>query len=95
MKVGFIGVGIGAGTDAESIKTIAIHAERLDFATLWAPEHVVLVEGYKSRYPYSQSGEVMGRSRLAPAQPLGRSYLCGGVYQADPAGHRGLPGSRA
>ncbi len=60
MKVGFIGVGIGAGTDAESIKTLAIHAERLGFATLWAPEHVVLVEGYKSRYPYSQSGEVMG-----------------------------------
>jgi probable F420-dependent oxidoreductase len=60
MKVGFIGVGIGAGTDAESIKTLAVHAERLGFATLWAPEHVVLVEGYKSRYPYSQSGEVMG-----------------------------------
>ncbi len=60
MKVGFIGVGIGAGTDAESINTLAIHGERLGFATLWAPEHVVLVEGYKSRYPYSQSGEVMG-----------------------------------
>ena len=61
MKVGIIGVGIGAGTDAEAIKTIATHAERLGFATLWAPEHVVLIEGYKSRYPYSQSGEVMGR----------------------------------
>lgn len=61
MKVGFIGVGIGAGTDAESIKVLATNAERLGFATLWAPEHVVLVEGYKSRYPYSQSGEVMGR----------------------------------
>ena len=60
MKVGFIGVGIGAGTDGESIRTLAVHAERLGFATLWAPEHVVLVEGYKSRYPYSQSGEVMG-----------------------------------
>ncbi|MGO9059796.1 MAG: LLM class F420-dependent oxidoreductase [Candidatus Binataceae bacterium] len=61
MKVGFIGVGIGAGTNAGSIRTIATHAERLDFATLWAPEHVVLIEGYKSRYPYSQGGEVMGR----------------------------------
>ena len=61
MKIGLIGVGIGAGTDAAAIKTIATHAERLGFATLWAPEHVVLIEGYKSRYPYSQSGEVMGR----------------------------------
>ncbi len=61
MKVGLISIGIGAGTSAESIKTIAANAERLGFATLWAPEHVVLIEGYKSRYPYAPSGEVMGR----------------------------------
>lgn len=61
MKVGLISIGIGSGTDAESIKTIATNAERLGFATLWAPEHVVLIEGYKSRYPYSAGGEVMGR----------------------------------
>ncbi|HKD68627.1 MAG TPA: LLM class F420-dependent oxidoreductase [Candidatus Binataceae bacterium] len=61
MKVGLISIGIGAGTAADSIKTIAMSAERLGFATLWAPEHVVLIEGYKSRYPYAPSGEVMGR----------------------------------
>jgi probable F420-dependent oxidoreductase len=61
MNIGLIAVGIGAGTDAAAIRTIATHAERLGYATLWAPEHVVLIEGYKSRYPYSQSGEVMGR----------------------------------
>jgi probable F420-dependent oxidoreductase len=61
MNVGLISIGIGAGTDAESIRTIATNAERLGFATLWAPEHVVLIEGYKSRYPYSPGGEVMGR----------------------------------
>jgi probable F420-dependent oxidoreductase len=61
MNVGLISIGIGAGTDAESIKAIAGNAERLGFATLWAPEHVVLIEGYKSRYPYAASGEVMGR----------------------------------
>lgn len=61
MKIGLISIGIGSGTDAESIKTIATNAERLGFATLWAPEHVVLIEGYKSRYPYAASGEVMGR----------------------------------
>src|SRR5579864_873041 len=61
MNVGLISIGIGAGTSAQSIKTIATNAERLGFATLWAPEHVVLIEGYKSRYPYSPGGEVMGR----------------------------------
>jgi probable F420-dependent oxidoreductase len=61
MNVGLISIGIGAGTNAEAIKAIATNAERLGFATLWAPEHVVLIEGYKSRYPYAASGEVMGR----------------------------------
>jgi probable F420-dependent oxidoreductase len=61
MKIGLISVGIGAGTTADTIKTIAVNAERLGFATLWAPEHVVLIEGYKSRYPYASSGQVMGR----------------------------------
>jgi probable F420-dependent oxidoreductase len=61
LNIGLISIGIGAGTSAESIQTIAANAERLGFATLWAPEHVVLIEGYKSRYPYSASGEVMGR----------------------------------
>jgi probable F420-dependent oxidoreductase len=61
VNVGLISIGIGAGTDAGSIKIIATNAERLGFATLWAPEHVVLIEGYKSRYPYAASGEVMGR----------------------------------
>ncbi len=28
-------------------------AERLGFASIWAPEHVVLLERYSSKYPYS------------------------------------------
>ncbi len=61
MKIGLISIGIGVGTTAQAIKTVAVNAERLGFATLWAPEHVVLIEGYKSRYPYAASGQVMGR----------------------------------
>ncbi|MBV8454430.1 MAG: LLM class F420-dependent oxidoreductase, partial [Deltaproteobacteria bacterium] len=29
-------------------------AERLNFATVWAPEHVVFLERFSSRYPYSR-----------------------------------------
>src|SRR5262249_10099502 len=32
---------------------LAATAERLGFASIWAPEHVVLLEQYGSKYPYS------------------------------------------
>jgi probable F420-dependent oxidoreductase len=35
------------------VRTIATTAERLGFSTIWAPEHVVLLEEYASKYPYS------------------------------------------
>lgn len=39
------------------LKTIAVNAERLGVATLWAPEHVVLFDKYESRYPYAADGK--------------------------------------
>jgi probable F420-dependent oxidoreductase len=53
MKIGFFAIGIGPLTDPRPLQTIASHAERLAFASLWAPEHVVLLDRYASRYPYS------------------------------------------
>jgi probable F420-dependent oxidoreductase len=53
MKIGFFAIGIGSSTSPEGVRTIASHAERLGFATLWAPEHVVLLDRYASKYPYS------------------------------------------
>jgi probable F420-dependent oxidoreductase len=47
----------------------ARQAERLGFATLWAPEHVVLVEEYASKYPYS-SGQFPGPPDLPIADPF-------------------------
>jgi hypothetical protein len=32
------------------MKAFASNAERLGFSTLWAPEHIVLVDQYQSRY---------------------------------------------
>jgi len=53
MKIGFFATGIGPATNPEWARAIAVNAERLGFATLWAPEHVVLLDQYASKYPYS------------------------------------------
>ena len=46
MKIGFFAVGVGATVEPQAVRAVAMAAERLGFATLWAPEHVVLVEQY-------------------------------------------------
>jgi probable F420-dependent oxidoreductase len=58
MKIGFFAVGIGDSSRPEMITAIATNAERLGFATVWAPEHVVLLEKFASRYPYSGDGQL-------------------------------------
>jgi probable F420-dependent oxidoreductase len=69
MRVGFFAVGIGATVEPGVLRNVAMAAERLGFATLWAPEHVVLVEEYASRYPYS-SGQFPGPSNIPIADPF-------------------------
>lgn len=54
MKIGFFAIGIGNLARPELITAVAINAERLNFATVWAPEHVVFLERFSSRYPYSR-----------------------------------------
>ncbi len=57
MKIGIF-VGIAAGARPDSMATIAQHAERLNFGTLWAGEHVVVFDSYESKYPYAENGEM-------------------------------------
>jgi probable F420-dependent oxidoreductase len=38
--------------------TIAQHAERLGFGSLWAGEHVVVFDQYESKYPYTENGDM-------------------------------------
>jgi probable F420-dependent oxidoreductase len=40
------------------LRAVAQHAERLGISTLWVPEHVVLLDKYRSRYPYSDDGQL-------------------------------------
>jgi alkanesulfonate monooxygenase SsuD/methylene tetrahydromethanopterin reductase-like flavin-dependent oxidoreductase (luciferase family) len=53
VQVGYFAVGIGPTVDPEMISTVTTTAERLGFATIWAPEHIALLEQYESKYPYS------------------------------------------
>jgi probable F420-dependent oxidoreductase len=69
MRIGFFAVGIGATVEPEVLRAVAMAAQRLGFATLWAPEHVVLVEEYASKYPYS-SGQFPGPPDLPIADPF-------------------------
>lgn len=58
MQLGLHALGIGSGADRTVIDAVACTAERHGFATLWAGEHVVMVDNSKSRYPYSESGVI-------------------------------------
>ena len=58
MRLGFHGLGIGAGADRRVIDAVAVAAETLGFATLWAGEHVVMVDESASRYPYADDGKI-------------------------------------
>jgi probable F420-dependent oxidoreductase len=58
MRVGLHALGIGTGARREVIDAVAQAAERCGFATLWAGEHVVMVDRPESRYPYSADGQI-------------------------------------
>lgn len=58
MKIGFFGIGIGAAADPDVIKLIATTSEACGYHSLWAPEHIVLIEKYSSTYPYTQNGRM-------------------------------------
>jgi probable F420-dependent oxidoreductase len=54
MKIGFFAIGIASLSRPELITAVATNAERLNFATVWAPEHVVFLERFASQYPYGR-----------------------------------------
>jgi len=58
MKIGFFAIGIGNLARPELITATAVHAERLGFSTVWAPEHIVFLDRFSSRYPYSRGQDL-------------------------------------
>lgn len=58
MRFGLHALGIGTGARPEIIRAVSGAAEAAGFATLWAGEHVVMVDQPQSRYPYSGDGRI-------------------------------------
>ncbi len=58
MRFGLHALGIGTGARPEIIRAVAGAAEECGFATLWAGEHVVMVDRPESWYPYSDDGQI-------------------------------------
>lgn len=58
MRLGLHALGIGSGATREVIDAVAKAAEQAGIATLWAGEHVVMVDRPTSRYPYSDDGRI-------------------------------------
>jgi probable F420-dependent oxidoreductase len=58
VRVGLHALGIGAGADRAVIDAVAKAADDHGFATLWAGEHVVMVDDPASAYPYSDDGRI-------------------------------------
>jgi probable F420-dependent oxidoreductase len=63
MKIGFFAIGIGQLARPDLLASVAVNAERLNFSTVWAPEHIVFLERFESQYPYSR-GEGLPLSSL-------------------------------
>jgi probable F420-dependent oxidoreductase len=58
MRFGLHALGIGTGARPEIMRAVSVAAEASGFATLWAGEHVVMVDRAGSRYPYSADGRI-------------------------------------
>ena len=75
MKIGITAVGIGKAARPSTIRLVAQHAERLNLATLWAPEHVVLFDNPASKYPYTDNGRFLAGSTIPLLDPfIGLTY---------------------
>ena len=57
MKIGLV-AGVALGARPQTLATIALHAERLNYGTVWSGEHVVLFDNYECKYPYTETGEM-------------------------------------
>ena len=70
MKVGLFAVVSGRVGGMAVMKAFAESAERVGFSTLWAPEHVVLLDSYASRYPYRDDGTLPAPTDAPIADPF-------------------------
>jgi probable F420-dependent oxidoreductase len=70
MKIGLMAIGTGKMAGGGLLKEVAAHAEKVGVATLWVPEHVVLLEQYTSKYPYSPDGALPAQTNAPIFDPF-------------------------
>ena len=70
MRLGLHALGIGTGADRAVIDAVAKAADESGFATLWAGEHVVMVDESRSRYPYAADGKIAVPAKADWLDPL-------------------------
>ena len=70
MHVGFFAIGIAGTAERDALATAARTAEECGFHSIWAPEHVVLLDRFASKYPYSADGSFPAPTTSAILDPL-------------------------
>jgi probable F420-dependent oxidoreductase len=81
MRVGLAAIGIGPGAQPAVLRAIATSAEATGFASLWAGEHVILVDRQTSRYPYAEDGQLAVPSGADWLDPLIALSIAAAVTQ--------------
>lgn len=71
MRYGMVQIYDGEpGKGLEYIQECARACEELGFASLWAPDHVVFMDHYESRYPHSDDGKIAFKADQACLEPM-------------------------
>src|SRR5256712_8155608 len=70
MRVGIRFANVPPFDRPDAATALARAAESAGVESLWTVEHVVIPQGYASRYPYSSSGRMPGDERASIPDPL-------------------------
>lgn len=70
MKVGLFPMVTNPFATGDYLEALARGAEERGFHSLWAPEHVVLFDEYRSRYPYAADGRIPAGGETGIFEPF-------------------------
>ncbi|MFN0089127.1 MAG: LLM class F420-dependent oxidoreductase [Acidimicrobiales bacterium] len=70
MKFGIMFASTGRFANPDGAAAIATAAEECGLESIWSVEHVVIPDGYQSKYPYHESGKIPGSVGAQIPDPL-------------------------
>ncbi|MCX7619584.1 MAG: LLM class F420-dependent oxidoreductase [Acidimicrobiales bacterium] len=70
MDFGVVFANVGMFASPDGAAAIGKAAEDAGFDSVWTVEHVVVPDGYQSRYPYDESGRMPGDGMIDMPDPL-------------------------